>query len=100
MAAEAGLRTWETDAISVQDVWVNIEGYHRRTRLNWEMTRAVCFNVAKFGQSDPKSFPRSPQRYWAFPWDIETEEDEEDPMKQALDNLRLQAEKQRELNSQ
>lgn len=51
------------------DVWLCIEGYNEREKAEWERTRAVAYNVAKFGNSDPKKFPKSLQRFWPFEWD-------------------------------
>jgi hypothetical protein len=69
MAAASGLKPFETDAMPPVDVWVMIEGYNERMRTEWEMTRAVCFNVARFGNSDPKKFPKTPEKFWPLPWD-------------------------------
>lgn len=48
-----------------------IDAWDENQQMQWEMTRAVCFNVAKFGNSDPKKFPRTPQKFWPFGWDKE-----------------------------
>lgn len=53
------------------DVWLQIEGYSEQLKLSWEQTRSICFTVAKFGNSDPKGFPKNPQTYWPLPWDSE-----------------------------
>lgn len=40
----------------------------------WEHTRAIAFNIAKFGNSDPKKFPSSVRTFWPFEWDDEERE--------------------------
>jgi hypothetical protein len=50
-------------------VWIVIEGHEKKTRNEWEMVRAICFNVAMFGNSDPKKMPRKPQKFMPFSWD-------------------------------
>jgi hypothetical protein len=69
MAAASGLKPFEVDMMHPKDVWIMIEGHEENIRNNWEMTRAIAFNVAKFGNSDPKKFPKSPQKFWPMSWD-------------------------------
>jgi hypothetical protein len=51
------------------DVWVYLEGYHNRIKGEWERTRLIAFNVARYGNSDPKKFPKTPQAFMPFAWD-------------------------------
>jgi hypothetical protein len=69
MGCRAGLDPWDVDARSPNEVWLKIEAWDEQVQMQWEMTRAICFNVAKFGNSDPKKFPKTPQRFWPFSWD-------------------------------
>jgi hypothetical protein len=68
MAAKSGLKPFETDSLPPCDVWIMVEGHERNERFEWERTRAICFNVAKFGNSDPKKI-KNPQDFWPLPWD-------------------------------
>lgn len=71
MAAASGLKPFETDSMAPVDVEVNVEGWEKNKRIDWETTRALCYNVALFGNSDPKKMPRTPQKFMPFPWDKE-----------------------------
>lgn len=73
MAASVGLKPFEAEAMAPADVWLMIEGWHEGQRAGWEQTRLVCFNVAKFGNSDPNKFPKKIEKYMPLPWDKETE---------------------------
>lgn len=58
------------------DVWLAIEAESEKSRTMWETTRAICYNVAKFGNSDPRSFPSSITSFWKFEWDENSTNDE------------------------
>lgn len=68
MGCEAGLKPSEIDVMNIGEVWIFLSGYHRRTRLEWERTRAICYSAAASG-ADPKKFPNDPRKYMPFPWD-------------------------------
>jgi hypothetical protein len=52
---------------------IMVAGYQRRLQNSWEQTRAIAYNVARFGQSNPKKFPKTPQAFWPLPWDEQKE---------------------------
>lgn len=80
MCAEAGLKPHEYRANYLEDNWIHLSGYQRQQRGEWERTRAISYNVAKFGNSDPKKFRNmTMQRYWPFPWDNEGSAATKDP---------------------
>lgn len=73
MAAASGLKPFETDSMSPVDVEINVEGWEKNRRIDWEIGRAICYNAAVFGNSDPKKM-KGPQKFMPFPWDVEEKE--------------------------
>lgn len=69
MAFSAGLKPFEFDSLSPQRIWNVIDAHHENEKTSWEQTRAICFNVGRFGNSDPKHFPKTLERFWPMPWD-------------------------------
>lgn len=55
--------------MSPRDVQISIDGYERRWKDQMETTRLQCYYIAKFGNSDPKKFPKSVQKFMPLPWD-------------------------------
>jgi hypothetical protein len=43
----------------------------RKEKERWKMVSMICFNVARFGNSDPKRFPSSIKKYMPGLWDDE-----------------------------
>jgi hypothetical protein len=68
---KAGLNPNEIDELSPCDVWLKVEAYEEERQERWELTRLICFNVGRFGNSDPKKFPKRVQSFWPLPWDKE-----------------------------
>lgn len=99
MAAEAGLKTYETDALSPSEVWIHYDGYVRRIRVQWEMTRAICFNVAMFGNCDIKKMPKKAQRFMPFGWDQKGAKLSDDILKQHEKKLALRQRLENKLNN-
>jgi hypothetical protein len=57
--------------MAVCDLLMHIMAANREEQDRWEHTRLVVYNVAKFGNSDPKKFPRSISDFMPFEWDSE-----------------------------
>lgn len=53
---------------------MHIMAFEKSEQERWEHTRVIAFNVARFGNSDPKKFPSSVKRFLPFPWDEGDEE--------------------------
>lgn len=70
MAAKGGLKPFEVDSMPPNDVWITIDAFAEKEQTEWERARAIAFSAARFGgNSDPKKFPKTPQKFWPFPWD-------------------------------
>lgn len=69
MAAEAGLKPWETDMIAPSDVWVMIEGYNGRQKAEWERVRMNSYHIHVHSMIDKRYKKRKPTEFWPFPWD-------------------------------
>jgi hypothetical protein len=68
---------------------MHIRAWMEQERENWKHTSMLAFNVARFGNSDPKTFPKSIKEYMPELWKDEVEEDEDDLI-QAARQWRLQ----------
>jgi hypothetical protein len=66
------------DEHSPNDVWICIDGHSQNIKMFWEQTRVIAFTAGKFGNSDPKKFPKHPARFLPLPWDekVTTERDD------------------------
>lgn len=83
MAAMGGLKPFEVDFMTPSDVWIVIDAHAEREQKEWERARAIAFSAARFGgNSDPKKFPKTPQKYWPLPWDKKTKIDAQSIMEQ------------------
>lgn len=69
IAAEAGITAQEFYANDIQDNWIWINGHQKRVQMSWEQTRAIAYNVGRFGNCDAKKFPKNMQAFWPLPWD-------------------------------
>lgn len=69
MAFRAGLKPSEFDELSPNRIWNVIEAHGENEREEWERARAIAFTAGRYGNSDPKKFPKSPSKFWPFPWD-------------------------------
>lgn len=69
MCIQAGIKNNEIDDWLIADLAMHIEAFNETEKTSWEQTRAIVFNVARFGNSDPKKFPKTFERFWPFPWD-------------------------------
>jgi CRISPR/Cas system CMR-associated protein Cmr5 small subunit len=68
---------------------MHIRAFYISEKENWKHTSMIAFNVARFGNSDPKTFPKSIKEYMPELWKDEVEEDE-DELIQAARQWRLQ----------
>ena len=55
----------------------------------WKHTSMISFNVARFGNSDPKRFPSSIKKYMPLLWDDGEDDEENDPLINAARQRRL-----------
>ena len=87
LCAAAGIHPEDFDRNDMRTNYILLEGYQQREQSEWERTRAICYNVARFGQSNPKKFPKTPQAFWPLPWDEKHKETtSEDPRQVWLEN--------------
>jgi hypothetical protein len=63
------VKPWEVDEHAPNDVWIVIDGYFENIKTSWEQTRFIAYTAARFGNSDPKKFPKRPEQFCAFSWD-------------------------------
>lgn len=89
MCIRAGLKNWEIDDLTVCDCIMHIRAFQIQEKENWKHTSMIAFNVARFGNSDPQTFPKSIKQYMPELWNDEVEE-EEDELIQAARQWRLQ----------
>jgi hypothetical protein len=69
MAAEAGLKPYECDQMSPNDIWVYIEGYEERMKGEWERMRITAYTIHAHSMVDKKAKKNSPQKFFPLPWD-------------------------------
>jgi uncharacterized protein YeeX (DUF496 family) len=69
MAAEAGLKPYECDRMSPNDIWVCIEGYEERMKGEWERMRITAYTIHAHSMADKKHKKNSPQKFFPLPWD-------------------------------
>lgn len=60
---------WEADKCTFKELWLVIEAKHEEIKEQWEMSRVTWFYIMRFGNSDPKRAPKTPQQMHRFPWD-------------------------------
>jgi hypothetical protein len=59
-----------------------IDGYAENIKISWEQTRVIAFTAGKFGgNSDPKKFPKNPERFLPLPWDVKQTSERDDILK-------------------
>lgn len=64
-------------------MWIVIDGYSENIKMLWEQTRVIAFTAGRFGgNSDPKKFPKSPERFLPLPWDVKKTANRDDILKQ------------------
>lgn len=88
MAAEAGVAPWDAEVRSIADLWIMIEGYGKRRRVEWEIARASSFAVAGPHLKDGTKL----QRWWPMPWDPKPEDVNREIMKQQARREKRRAE--------
>lgn len=71
MAAQAGLKPFETDSISPSDVWIQIEGYNEHLKGEWERMRMICYYIHTHSMIDKKHKKKSPDKMMNFYWEKE-----------------------------
>ena len=69
MGVEAGLKSWECEAISPNEVWMHINGYDMRQRQEWERLRMDMYNTHIHSMADAKKKSKSAQKFFPLPWD-------------------------------
>jgi hypothetical protein len=69
MAAEAGLKPYECDMMSPNDIYVCIEGYNERMKGEWERMRITAYTIHAHSMTDKKHKKNSPKKFFPLPWD-------------------------------
>lgn len=57
------------DELTPNRIWNFIDAWDENNIEEWERTRALGYIVGRYGNSDPKKFPKTAQKFWSFPWD-------------------------------
>lgn len=57
---------------------MHIMAFNKQERESWKHTSMLAFNIARFGNSDPKTFPKSIKEYMPELWKEEVDDDEDE----------------------